>query len=192
MPVIVLLQDRARGGGTGGFAIAFAGTFMGIIPVLGLTLVQYSQHWQAADLFRAAPITGPAPLCHGARRAVLCLLTLPVLLAMGLLMWCMRSHVSNLALLLPGVVALPVFALVPNLRGKGVPLSMPTEEAKSSNRGLTMLGVMVVSGLLSALAVCANLAGWLWWLLVVETLLVGVLYVILRLWLSTVRWPPME
>jgi len=79
VPIAFMVQDHAKHG-RGDFGVAFAGVFLGLIPVLGLTLVQYSQQWQAADLFRAAPIAGPAPLCHGARRAVLCLLTLPVLL----------------------------------------------------------------------------------------------------------------
>ena len=191
MPIVVLVQDQARSG-TGGFAVAFAGTFLGIIPVMGLTLVQYSQHWQAADLFRAAPIAGPAPLCHGARRAVLCLLTLPLLLAIAVVVCCMRGQLSNLALLLPGVVALPVYSLLPNLRGKGVPFSMPTEEAKSSNRGLTMVGVMVISGALSGLAAWMQAMGVLWWFLAAELVIVAVLYVLLRLWISAARWPKME
>ena len=153
------------------------GVFLGLIPVLGLTLVQYSQQWQAADLFRAAPIAGPAPLCHGARRAVLCLLTLPVLLIFGLFAWVLRGQVSYLALLLPGIIALPIFALLPNLGGNGVPLSLPTEEAKSANRGLLMIGVMAVSGILSAVATWAWSSGWFGWLLLGELVVASVLYV---------------
>jgi hypothetical protein len=191
MPVIFLVQDHGRGD-SGGFGIAFAGVFLGLIPVLGLTLVQYSQQWQAADLFRAAPIAGPAPLCHGARQAVLCLLTLPVLVVFGLIAWALRGHSANLALLLPGVMALPVFALVPNLGGKGVPLSLPTEEAKSANRGVTMIGVMLASGVLSGLATWAWSGGWFVWLLLAELIIVGALYVGLRVSLAAARWPSLE
>jgi ABC-2 type transport system permease protein len=191
MPVIFLVQDHGRSG-SGGFGVAFAGVFLGLIPVLGLTLVQYSQQWQAADLFRAAPIAGPAPLCHGARQAVLCLLTLPVLLVFGLIAWALRGHSADLALLLPGVIALPVFALLPNLGGRGVPLSLPTEEAKSAGRGATMIGVMVASGLLSALANWAWSGGWFGWLLLLELVIVSVLYMGLRASLSAARWPPLE
>ncbi len=191
MPVIVLVQQH-YGSGSGSFGIAFAGTFLGIVPVLGLNLVQYSQQWQAADLFRAAPIAGPAPLCHGARRAVLCLLTLPVLLAVALVVWLMHSQSSNLALFVPGIIALPVFALIPNLGGRAVPLSVPIEEAKSAGRGLMMIGVMVVSGIISGLAALAWSGGWFRWLLLVETVSVIVLYVSLRALVSAARWPPME
>ena len=160
--------------------------------MLGLTLVQYSQQWQAADLFRAAPIAGPAPLCHGARRAVLCLLTLPVLLVFGLFAWVMRGRISELALLLPGVIALPVFSLFPNLGGKGVPLSLPTEEAKSAGRGLTMIGVMLLSGLLSGAATWAWSGGWFLWLVMFELVAVVALYVVMRASISAARWPPLD
>ena len=191
MPILFLVQDRGRDGG-GAFGGAFAGVFLGLIPVLGLTLIQYSQQWQASDLFRAAPIAGPAPLCHGARKAVLCLLTLPVLLVFGVIAWVLRGQASSLALLLPGIIALPVFALLPNLGGKGVPLSLPTEEAKSTNRGSLMIGVMVVSGLLSAVASWAWSGGWFGWLLLVELVGASAVYVGLRASISAARWPPME
>jgi len=192
MPIIILVQEQARVNAAGGFGVSFAGTFLGIIPLMGLTLVHYSQQWQAADLFRAAPIAGPAPLCHGARRAILCLLTFPVLLVLGLVIWFMRGQVSNLALLLPGIIVLPVYALLPNLGGKAVPLSVPTEEAKSSSRGLTMVGVMIVSGILSGIAAWAWSSGWFGWLLVFEIVVTSALYISLRALVSASRWPPAE
>ena len=85
-------------------------------------------------------MAGPAQLCHGARRAVLCLLALPMLLLVGLIVWLLRGDLSQLILFLPGIIALPVFALVPSLGGKGVPLSLPTDAAKSAGRGLNMIG----------------------------------------------------
>ena len=191
MPVIVLVQQRSQAG-VGSFGIAFAGTFLGIIPVLGLNLMQFSQQWQAADLFRAAPILGPGPLCHGARRAVLCLLTLPVLSLLGAVVWLMWSRTSELVLLLPGAIALPVFALIPSLGGKAVPLSMPSEEAKASNRGIAMIGVMILSAMLSGLATAAWSAGWLKWLLLFESATVAVLYAYLRSRVSKAHWPAME
>ena len=192
MPVLMMVQGRGSAGAGSGFSFAFAGMFLGIIPVLGLNLVQYSQNWQAADLFRAAPIAGPAPLCHGARRAVLCFLTLPVLMLLGLFAWVLRNPLSNLALLLPGILALPVFTLIPSLGGHGVPLSLPTEEAKSANRGLSMLGVMLVSGLLSGLAAWAWSGGWFGWLLLVELIALGPVYVGMRASISAAKWASLE
>ena len=88
---------------------------------------------------------GPAQLCHGARRAVLCLLTLPMLMIVGLIVWLLRGELSQLILFLPGLIALPVFALVPSIGGKGVPLSLPADAAKSAGRGLNMILVMMIS-----------------------------------------------
>jgi hypothetical protein len=95
-------------------------------------------------------------------------------------------------MLLPGVIALPVFALVPNLGGKGVPLSLPTEEAKSANRAVIMIGVMVAAGILSGLAAWAWASGWFGWLLLVELVVVSVVYAALRAFISAAKWPPME
>ena len=192
LPVFIMLGDQTRGAGAGGFGVAFAGTFLSIIPLLGLTLVQYSQQWQAADLFRAAPIAGPGLLCHGARRAVMCLLTMPVVLAFGLIVWLVGGRAANLALLLPGMIALPVYALLPSLRGKAVPLSLPVEESKSAGRGLTMVGVMLMSGVLAAIAAWAWSGGWFWWLLLVELLVVTGFYLGLRSSISAARWPSLE
>ena len=36
-----------------------AGVYLGMVPLLGLQMLQYSQQWQAADIFRAAPMPGP-------------------------------------------------------------------------------------------------------------------------------------
>lgn len=140
----------------------------------------------------AAPIVGPAPLCHGARRAVLCILTLPVFVVFGVLAWVLRGQLSELALLLPGLIALPVYSLFPNLGGKGVPFSVPSDEAKSAGRGLTMVGVMLVSGLLSGLAAWAWSAGWYWWLVSVEVVAVAAIYVGMRTAISGARWPSLE
>ena len=55
-----------------------------------------------------------------------------------------------------------------------------------------MIGVMLVSGILSALATFAWSGGWFGWLLLVELVVVSVLYLGLRASLSAARWPPME
>jgi hypothetical protein len=193
MPVLFLIQDQGRGrGATGGFGVAFTGAYMGLIPLLALNLLQFSQQWQAADLFRVAPVRGPAPLCHGARRAVLCFLTLPALLVFALLAWVLRGAGPHLALMLPGLIALPVYSLLPSLGGKAVPLSIPMEEAKSARRGLTMMGVVFVSMALGGVASWAWSGGWFRWMLGVEALVAIALYAALRARLAKATWPPME
>jgi hypothetical protein len=94
--------------------------------------------------------------------------------------------------LIPGIIALPVYAMIPCLGGKAVPLSLPTEEAKSAGRGLRMVGVMMISMALSGLALLAWSLGWFNWLLAVETVLVIVIYLAMRAALARVRWESVE
>jgi ABC-2 type transport system permease protein len=194
MPIIFLLQETSRkgSGGDGGFGIAFSGAFIGIIPMLGMNLLQYSQQWQAADLFRMAPMEGPSALCNGARRAVLLILTLPLLLSLAVFAWFTRHDSSRLFLLLPGVITLPVFAMVPCLGGKAVPLSQPTEEAKSASRGLTMMGAMFASMAVAGVASVARAGGWFIWFLAIEAIFVAGLYVGMRASLARARWQAVE
>ncbi|MEO6033821.1 MAG: hypothetical protein ABIQ35_01050 [Verrucomicrobiota bacterium] len=192
MPLIFLLQSRRGGVHDGGFSVAFSGAYLGLIPLLGLSLLQYSQQWQATDLFRAAPMVGPIALCHGARRAVLCILTLPMLSLFALVAWLVPGDATRLLLLLPGIIALPVFSLIPSMGGKCVPFSLPTEEAKSAGRGLTMIGVMIASFALAGLTAWSWSGGWFWWLVLVETIVGVIIYAMIRASLASVRWPPME
>lgn len=186
IPFVFMLQDN------GGFGVAFTGVYLGLIPMMGLNLLQYSQQWPAADLFRLAPIAGPARLCHGARRAVLVFLTLPLLLVFGLAIWFLRAPASQSALVLPGLVALPIYALIPCLGGKAMPLSIPTEEAKSAGRGIRMIGVMIISMALAGVALLAKSKGWFWWFLLGEALVGIGLYLLLRAQANRARWSSME
>jgi hypothetical protein len=193
LPVVFLVQGLTQEGrGSSGFGIAFSSSYLGIVPMLGLSLLQYSQQWQATDIFRAAPLVGPASLCHGARRAVLVFLALPTLLFFGLMSWAIQRDASQMVMLLPGIVALPIYALIPSLTGNGVPLSLPTEEAKGAGRGLSMIGVMLISLAISGLAIWSRAGDWFWWLIVVETVLSIAVYVGLRRSFRWLRWRSME
>jgi hypothetical protein len=193
MPVIFLFQAGSERGGFGPvFGAAFAAGYIGIVPLLGVSLLQYSQQWPASDIFRAAPMDGPARLCDGARRAVLCLLTLPMLLAFGVITWWVTPQVSHLLLMLPGIVALPIYAIIPQLGGGAIPLSMPAEEARAAGRGLRMMVAMLAASGLSGLVAWSWHAGWFHWLLLCETVLAAGLYAAMRASLRSTRWPAME
>jgi hypothetical protein len=195
MPIVMTGQGlrSPNASATTGFGIAFTASFLGMIPMMGLDLLRYSQQWQAADIFRAAPMDGPASLCDGARRAVLCLVALPGAVILVLLVW-LLSHrqISEVLLLLPGIITLPIFALIPSLGGKGVPLSVPVEEAKSAGRGLAMMGAMFISMALSGVALWAWSTGWFWWFLLIESILAVALYVALRRAVTAAKWQPQE
>jgi len=175
-----------------GFAPAFAGIYLGVIPMLGLSLIRYSQQWQAGDLFRLAPITGPGPLCDGARRAILCFLTLPTLVIFAFLIFAIDKGTAHLPLLLPGLILMPLYSLIPCIGGKAVPLSTPTEEAKSAGRGLTMFGAMIIAVPLACGAAFARSKGWLGEYLAVELAATVALYTSLRVSLARARWAPMD
>jgi ABC-2 type transport system permease protein len=196
-PVIMFVQEhgpRQPGGFSGfsGFVFAFTGIYIGIIPLLALDLLRYSQQWQAADLFRVVPMKGPGALCDGARHAVLVILTLPVVVALALLARLMGSGNSHLPLLLPGIIALPVYAMLACLGGNVVPLSLPSEEAKSAGRGVKMIGVMMVSALLALVATLSWNYGWFKWLLLVEAILAVGLYLAMRASVGRSRWTSLE
>jgi ABC-2 type transport system permease protein len=175
-----------------GFGLAFSGAYLGIIPMLALSLIRYSQQWQASDLFRVAPMPGPSPLCDGARRAVLFFLALPVLIVLAALGWLMGRGFSDLPLLIPGILVVPIYAMVPCLSGGAVPLSLPTEEAKSARRGLEMIGVMIVSGLIAVLASLTWNKGWFAWFVGVEAFLAVTVYIAMRIWAKSARWQAID
>ncbi len=193
IPFVFLLQDgRGSGHQPMGFGVPFSGLYLGMVPLLGLQLLQYSQQWQASDIFRLAPIHGPAPLCHGARRAVLCFLALPMFVLVAGVVWLLRGDLTQLLLFIPGLIALPVFALVPGVRGRGVPLSMPSDTAKSAGRGLSLIFVMFIALGLSALASVGWAQGWYWWLVLGEVVLAAIIYTAMRLVLAKARWPALN
>jgi ABC-2 type transport system permease protein len=191
IPFIFLLQGGKAGFGAN-FGAAFTGAYLGLIPLISLDMLRYSQQWQASDLFRVAPMRGPGPLCHGARRAVLCFLTLPLLVLFAIVGWLVVPNRSSLLLLVPGVLALPVYSLVPCLGGKAVPFSEPNEEAQPAKRSIKMIVVMMISFALSGIAIWAWMTGWFIWFLMGEAVTVIVIYLGLRSRIDAARWPSME
>jgi hypothetical protein len=189
IPFVFLFQ---RGMGGNAFGIAFSGGYIGIIPLLALNILKYSQQWQAADIFRMAPVRGPAGICDGARRAVLLFLTVPMLLAITAIIVGMQGFKPSVLLLLPGIIAIPVYAIVPALLGRAVPLSSPIEEGKSANRGLSMVGVTFLSLGISGVAYVLWRYGWFWYFLAAETVIVVAVYLTMRYRLSQLRWPSAE
>ncbi len=190
IPFVFLIRNHGSSHDPG-FGVPLSGIYLGLVPLLGLQMLQYSQQWQASDIFRTAPLAGPAAICDGARRAVFCLLALPMALLIGLVFWLLQGDLSQVALLLPGVIALPVFALVPNLGGRGVPLSQPADAAKSAGRGLSVIVVMMIAFALASVSSMAWSQGWFWRLILIETAAAICFYAVLRWMLLKARWPAM-
>ncbi len=189
IPLVFLFRDQSH---AGGFGMAFCGGFLATLPLIALDLLQYSQQWQASDIFRVAPMSGPAELCEGARRAVILLLAIPAYLLVGLLIFAIQRSFSPILLLLPGLMVMPVMSLVPALMRRGQPLSRPNEEARSAGRSLKMFGVMLVAAPLAGLTVWSFNTGWFHWLILGELAVVIPLYFGLRVPFSKIRWQPLE
>ena len=171
---------------------AMCGTYVGLVPMLALVMLQFSQQWQASDVFRCAPMLGPAAICAGARQAVLWLLVVPTLVVVAALSVLASGRFSEMPLLLPGILALPVYLLLPNLGGRGVPLSLPTDEAKATARGLSFAGVTLLSLLLAGVANLCWWNGFFWLFIAVESIVVAALYAIMRYRVARARWPSNE
>lgn len=190
MPLVFLFQDRQIGDNSVG--VALAGGYLGLIPLLALNVLQHSQQWQAADLFRSVPLPGPGPLCHGARRAVLVFLALPALTVVALLILLLERDVSRLALLLPGAITLPLYAMIPCRRGRAVPLALPTELARSGQRSVAMFIAPLFAVGFALLAVWAWSQGWFAWFILGELVVVAAAYTSMRASLASARWPSPE
>src|SRR6185437_15438268 len=184
MPFIFVFDKQT----SEGFGLAFSSSFLAISPLITIDLLQYSQQWQASDIFRVAPMNGPAELCHGARQAVLWLLSVPVFILVCFVLWVVQRNPSHLLLFLPAFILMPIAALVPAALNQGVPLCRPNEEARSAARNAKIFGAMLPAGIVSGIAVWAFSAGWFWWMLLGELTLAVPVYFGLRSLVSRLRW----
>jgi hypothetical protein len=117
---------------------------------------------------------------------------LPAVLVICLVVWLAQRDISQLLLFLPGILLMPLVALVPALLHRGMPLSLPNEEAKSAGRTVKMFAVMLLAAVLSGITSWAFSAGWFGWLIVAELLVVIPAYVGGRMLVSKLRWRPAE
>jgi len=160
MPIMMMLT----GGKLGDAALlmqSFVTCFIGIVPLQAMLILQHSAHWRAADFYRCAPLAHWLPLFHGTRKAVLALLTLPVLIIQGVAACWLQHSLAPLALTIPSLLFLPVLSLVPGLTGAWLPLSKPTEDMKNSATGcMLMAGVMIAASVVGGLASLAWSQNW--------------------------------
>ena len=190
LPLVFLIQGMSRN--DDGWGIAFAGGYLGLVPLMALNLLQFSQHWQAADLYRLAPVAGPGPFIHGAARAVSFLLALPGLAIMLLVVALIPGGLAKAELLFPGLMAMPAFALIPGAFEKAVPLSKPVDEAKSATRGGSMVILMMVSLVIPTIAVMAKNYGMFGRFLIAEAAVVVFACWMLSKMINRKTWDSLE
>jgi hypothetical protein len=155
MPIALLFtnQSFAKGPVSGGitdglnsFFLGMSAAYVCLVPMSALNLLKFSQQYRAAEVFVAAPLEGPAPLLQGARVAVVFFLTLPMLLGLSIFFAVMHG-ISGIEMMVAGLFALPVYAMIPGTFDNSTPLSNPIEEAKSLNN----MPVMMLSASCSVL-----------------------------------------
>ncbi len=193
MPVVMFTTSRGdKDFGFDAAIVAFVGAFVGMLPATAMSILRYSQQWQASDVFRAAPMHGPAPISHGARWAVIVVFALPLSIIFAIILVLMQKDVTQLVLLVPGFIAMPVLAIAVALDKGCVPLSMPTEEAKGAMRGLIMMVISFAAFPISALSAFSWYTGWFVPFLVGETLIAIALYFLLRAYIQKMPWGRLE
>lgn len=193
MPVVFMLAVT-RGGesGMGHLMVMVLAGYVALVPMTALNLLQFSQNWQAADVFLVTPTEGPGRLIIGARKAVGIFLVVPaVAILVGAAALITRDP-GLLVALIPGVMALPVYARIGCFAIKGAPLSQPTEEAKGAKRGLVVffgsLSVFAIGGI----AAGAHAAGFYLPFLLVELVCVVAACLVMDRRVRALRWPSLE
>ncbi|HEX7879697.1 MAG TPA: hypothetical protein VF720_09825 [Candidatus Eisenbacteria bacterium] len=151
IPALTLLENM-KSTGFGAFSLAFAGMYVGLIPMLALDTLRHSSQAPAAMLFRAAPLPGPAPFCLGARRAVTLLFGFPVLLALAAAIALLDSDPMHLLLLLPGLLLSPILTLFPCINGHAVPLSRPVDEGTQIARTIVLIALFAAAAMVAGVA----------------------------------------
>jgi len=191
MPIIMLLPRNGTELSRG-FMVAFAGAYLGMIPLLAVGLLKYSQNWQAADVFRAVPMTGPGPLYDGLRKAVLLVLTLPMLVILALIAWAMGANRADLLMLIPGVITIPVFALMACWMTNPVPFGSPAESARSAGRGWKIMSGLLISMPIAALSAGAKMFGYFWPFIGLEIVACAIACQLIQYRCRAVKWKPID
>lgn len=167
MPLVFLFAGG--NGKAGGVEIGFAGMYLGWLPLTVMQMLEFSEHWRASEVFQFTPGGRWQPLFHGARKAGLVLLGLPALLTLTAIVLLFKRFDSRLLLLLPSVVVIPIWSLVPGITEAWIPLSKPFDAKTQGRRGcLLMLIVMGVSSILSYVAWFSLERGWFHWFMLAE------------------------
>jgi hypothetical protein len=172
-------------------SMAFAGAFLATVPATALNLMSYSQQWKASEVFRLAPVTGPYALQRGAQVASIVLLAIPMAVLVVFLSFVLHQA-SALPLALPGIFLVPLYAFVPPVLERAIPLSRASEEARSANRGCLLVVAMFFSMAISGLMVGAWLIGIFWYVVAAEVIVVSVACILGNRYLKRQPWPLLE
>lgn len=179
-PILMILQETGRSA----FSTALV-WLSALVPLNVLDVLRTSSTPDSAELFLFAPIRDPTVLLHGARKAALAFIVLPlVVYSFSIAAWASREEPQRLWLALPVLFLIPPISMFPGLRGDYVPLSQAIRAGERSAQVLAVLLGMVPLGLAFALVFTAREIGLLAPALVVVFVLAVALHFGLRSWIK--------
>ncbi len=131
--------------------------------------MQYSEENTGSDLFRYVPLASPGPLFFGARKALLLLTMLPLLLLWVTVVLVVTHDPVQLLRMLPAIALGWVAGLVPATMSSYLIFSKSLEGGMKMGRGCLMQFVpLLVGGLVGGVSWAAwNYGFFTWWLLFV-------------------------
>ncbi|MGH7896204.1 MAG: hypothetical protein ACREQL_16180, partial [Candidatus Binatia bacterium] len=175
VPLSGLVLDDAAGG----HLVPLASVcLLGMLPGVALEALRISSHPSASELFAIVPIAGTAEVFHGARKAAIMHVLPALVIALALAMAVVPSGVP---LAIPGVIALPIFTLLPALFGPYVPLARPKARGQQAAANAVLLTASTATlALLVAETLRASRAGRLLEFCVGEAVVVAVVDRVLR------------
>jgi hypothetical protein len=165
----------------GPYAMAFAGAFIAMMPAMIMDRLRPAEDSRAADLFWYAPLPRAIALFHGSRKAAILFLCVPAFLVAVLAGTIWLPDRTELLLLLPGLLALPLFSVLSGAGAMFVPFSEPPEVQAHNAMGCLLAFVfMFGSAVIGGVAGFTWTQGWFAWLLAIEIPGVIVLTLLLR------------
>jgi hypothetical protein len=143
LPLSGLVLEERRGG----YLVPLASVcLLGMVPGVALEALRISSHPVASELFKIVPLAGTGAVFQGVRKAaiwyVLPAVATAVLLALAI-------TPGGIVLAVPGILAMPVFSLIPGLFGPYVPLALPKARGQQAVANAILLATS--TGLLSVL-----------------------------------------
>jgi hypothetical protein len=123
---------------------------------------------------------------------VLSLITFPAMAVYVGLALVLTRQPAELVMIIPALLTLPVFAMIPCLRGDAVPFARAIETYKGAGRGFYVLGAMFAAMVIAGAAAAARHFGVLPYMLLGEAVLVSIVYAAMRRSVERSRWTSLE
>lgn len=170
-------------------------SLMGAVMIcfVSLTAVEgmiFSEHFQAAYIYRIAPIRNLGEIHNGFRKAIMLWVTLPafgVLIALYSALW--RNPLHAVLVLTPWIIITPAVLILPFLLREALPLSRKYQKGQQTARNLSIFMLsMIVLSLVAGVQVIAilgrvpllNLTFPYWLFILFITILSAISYIALR------------